>query len=67
MKKAAAIEITTFKTFRFCLFRFALISYFPVYRYHGNFDFPKNYTVSNFNPIPIPGVNFTSIRVREVC
>ena len=38
-----------------------------VYRYHGNIDFPKKYIISNLNPIPISGVNFISIRVREVC
>ena len=28
-------------------------------------DFPKKYIISNFNPISIGGVNFTSIRVRK--
>ena len=42
-----------------------LISYFSVYRCHGNIDFPKKNIISNFNPIPISGVNFTSIRVRK--
>ena len=44
-----------------------LISCFSVYRCHGNIDFCRIYIISNFNPIPISDVNFTRIRVREVC
>ena len=40
-----------------------LILRFSVYHCHGNIDLPKNYILSNFNLIPIPGVNFTLIRV----
>ena len=43
------------------------ISCFSVYRCHGNINFSLKYSISNFNPIPICGVNFTSIRVRKVC
>ena len=42
-----------------------LILSFSVYRCHGNIDFAKNYIKINFNPKPINGVNFTSIRLIE--
>ena len=42
-----------------------LILSFSVYRCHGNIDFTKNYTKTNFNPKPITGVNFALIRLRE--
>ena len=42
-----------------------LILSFSVYRCHGNIDFTENYIKVNFNPKPITGVNFTSIRLRE--
>ena len=42
-----------------------LILSFSVYRFHGNIDFTENYIKTNFNPTAIPGVNFTSIRLRK--
>ena len=42
-----------------------LILSFSVYRCHGNIDFAENYIKINFNPKPITGVNFISIRLRE--
>ena len=42
-----------------------LILSFSVYRCHGNIDFTENYIKINFNPKPIIGVKFTSIRRRE--
>ena len=36
-----------------------------VYRCHDNFGFIVKYILPNFNPKPIIGENFTSIRIRE--
>ena len=42
-----------------------LILSFSVYRCHGNIDFAEDFIKINFNPKPITGVTFTSIRRRE--
>ena len=39
-------------------FKFNWFLVFSGYRCHGNIDFPKRYIISNFNTIPISGVNF---------
>ena len=42
-----------------------LILSFSIYRCYGNIDFTESCIKTNFNPKPITGTNFTSIRLRE--